>query len=75
MDKKWHIYKTSDYLDEVYPLCWDGRVLEFDTEIQAQRFLHDCTVNSARLADFYANAYLAKDKTYKNSLNASHKTV
>ena len=34
---KWHIYNEKNN-----PLCWDDKMLEFDTEESANRFLHSC---------------------------------
>ena len=34
---KWHIYN-----EENNPLCWDDKMLEFDTEESANRFLYSC---------------------------------
>lgn len=45
---KWHIFqKGTDY-----PLVWDDKVIEFDTEEEAQRFANDY-FNEEELTNIY----------------------
>ena len=53
---KWHIYNSNHE-----PLCWDGKALEFDTDIDAKDFLTSAIIHSEYDADFYNEAVIEKD--------------
>lgn len=62
----------------MYPLKWDGQVLIFDTESQAQRFLDSCLNHSMHPLEFFDGAFIKvanKITNEKGSIDASHKFV
>lgn len=68
-DMTWYI------VNEVFPLCWDEEVLEFDTEESAKEFLEHCY--SLELLPKEDNAFVEHSIRYYDggSINATNKTI
>lgn len=56
---KWHIYGP-----EHYPLCWDDKALEFDTNMSAREFLASAIENSEWSEEFWVEVEIEKDILY-----------
>lgn len=56
-EMKWHIYNST----QEFPLCWDGKALDFSTKEQAELFLASCRKNSEHPESFYEGAVIVQN--------------
>lgn len=66
---KYHIYNTVD--GEELPLCYyetddaeEGKVLDFDTEESAKRFIESAVESGDREEEFFDGVFIRKDIVY-----------
>lgn len=60
-DMKWHIWSSK--LEE-YPLCWEDKALEFDTEADARSFLEYAIRASEHNEEFYKDVVVSESILY-----------
>ena len=73
-EMKWHIVQR----ETEYPLTWDDRAIEFDSESEAYHFAHEASIRLGSEADikhqilYYDGGYISGQEALTKLLKGKH---